>query len=362
MEECLLHGSESIPRGRSWRPLAYKIPHSNSDLSALVFQDQWTLSKQQTRSIGLFGADYEELADIAQTFQRSLPIRVCILPSHSPSPQHRADCYHQNICLEAACTTLIAVCDLYKCVIAPPNLTGVLSTTPITELLSHIRTVRITMRNAFQQLQYLATSPSTTRSRQDWLPTFLSTNILITTAVIFLDILGQFPSPYREQIWGPKWHDHIVEMRNGGYGILLQLLRANTNGINPLKMDCWTGAPPAKKSQDESSPFIISTPKSYTEATTPRYKKGIAPLPREKRKDKIDAPSYFWDTPGSVQPDQDVLLGNQSPAALHGLIALKGWQKRYGEHLDQGKDMFNKEMYAVAMIRPVAYLSKIFEF
>lgn len=76
MEECLLLGPETLPRGRSWRPLAYKIPHSNSDLSKLVFQDQWTLSKQQTRSIGLFGADYEELADIAQTFQRSVPIRV----------------------------------------------------------------------------------------------------------------------------------------------------------------------------------------------------------------------------------------------------------------------------------------------
>jgi len=88
--------------------------------------------------------------------------------------------------------------------------------------------------------------------------------------------------------------------------------------------------------------------------------KGIAPI-STKRKDKIETPSYFWDTPGNPQPDEDVLLGNQSPAALQGLKALKRWQVKYGEHLKQGEHMFTKELYALAMIRPVAALYKVFD-
>lgn len=271
----------------------------------------------------------------------------------------------QNICLEAACTTLIAACDLYKCVIAPPNPSGIRLTTPIAEVLSHIRTVRITLRNAFQQLQYLALSPSTTRSRQDWLPVFLSAAMLATTAIVFLDLLGQFPSPYREQIWGEKWHNHIAGMRDGGYGMLLNVLRANTNGVNPLKLDCWEAQPKPKPKGEVVSPFIISTPKSYTKArspTVPKDKgKGVAPI-STKRADKVESPSYFWDTPGNMQSMQDILLGNQSPAALQGMVKLKDWQRNYGEHLQLGDIMLSKKIYALPTIHPIGGLTKIFNF
>lgn len=151
-------------------------------------------------------------------------------------------------------------------------------------------------------------------------------------------------------------------MRRGGYGVLLNLLKANTNGINPLKLDCWNDELGITK--EEKSPFIISTPSSYTKQPSPRVPKGkgkavtpsIKPNP-----DKTDTPSYFWDNPGSFQLEQNILLGNQSPQALQGLIALKAWHTKYQEHLNQGHNMFAKELYALAMIRPIAGLAKVFE-
>lgn len=146
--------------------------------------------------------------------------------------------------------------------------------------------------------------------------------------------------------------------------MLLNLLRINTNGVNPLKLDCWVEEPEPVRTS-EASPFIISTPKSYTKVQPPRglksKGKGVAPA-SVKRAEKIENPSYYWDTPSKIQPTQDILLGNQSPAALHGLIALKTWQARYGEHLRQGEDMFAKDLYSLALIHPIAGLAKVFEY
>lgn len=153
-------------------------------------------------------------------------------------------------------------------------------------------------------------------------------------------------------------------MRRGGYGVLLNLLKANTNGVNPLKLDCWKDN--SEKAVGESSPFIISTPSNYNKQSTKvrAKEKGKAALTLpvlKTRPDKIEPASYFWETPGTLHSDQDVLLGNQSPAALQGLIALKAWHLKYEEHLKQGQNMFAKELYALAMIRPIAGLAKVFD-
>ena len=51
-----------------------KTPNQKEyDFGTLVFQDRWTLSKQQAESTRLFGDDYVELANIAQIYQLSLP-------------------------------------------------------------------------------------------------------------------------------------------------------------------------------------------------------------------------------------------------------------------------------------------------
>lgn len=198
-------------------------------------------------------------------------------------------------------------------------------------MITHVRTVRITLRNAFQHLQHLALSPTPTRDRKDWFPTFLSAVIITMAAITFMDILGSCPSPYKERIWGLDWGQRIKEMRHGGYGMLIGVLRANTNGVNPLKLTCWTEDAAADR-------FIIETPTTYEKGKrVPRF-----PATEAER-------------------ERDVLLGRQSPAALRGMLELKRWQARYRNDLVIGEDMFQKEMYAQAMMRPVASLWKIFE-
>jgi len=149
-------------------------------------------------------------------------------------------------------------------------------------------------------------------------------------AITFIDILGSCPSPYKERIWGVDWGERVKEMRHGGYGMLIGVLRANTNGVNPLKLNCWA--------EETSDPFIIETPTSYEKGKR---------IPRS-----VSSPAG---------KERDVLLGRQSPAALKGMLELKRWQERYRDDLMIGEDMFQKEMYAQAMMRPVASLWKIFE-
>jgi hypothetical protein len=52
------------------------LPKGNEqefDFGSLVFQDRWTLSKQQIESTKLFGEDYAELANLARLYQLSTP-------------------------------------------------------------------------------------------------------------------------------------------------------------------------------------------------------------------------------------------------------------------------------------------------
>jgi hypothetical protein len=230
------------------------------------------------------------------------------------------------------------VCDLYKSVIAVPS-----DKTPqsisIPKVLKCFQTTRITVRNAFQQLEMLALSPSSLRDRQDWFPAFLSACIVAISAIIFLDLLVVFPSPYREQIWGTEWHDRVVEMRNGGYGFLLGLMRANSMGVHPLKMDCWA---------EDSNHFVNVTPDSFPLGSGPSQSK------RKKVK-------YAKSAELEAGRERHILLGMNSPAALQGVLALKAWHVKYNDHLKQGEDMFSKSLYHLATMKPVGLLWRIFE-
>ena len=73
MEDVLAFAPSNMPRVRSWRMLSLPNDQKNLNFSTLVFQDRWTLSRQQAESTRLFGEDYAELAKIAQFYQLSLP-------------------------------------------------------------------------------------------------------------------------------------------------------------------------------------------------------------------------------------------------------------------------------------------------
>lgn len=172
------------------------------------------------------------------------------------------------------------------------------------------------------------------------------------TAIIFLDILIACPSPYKEQIWGATWHDRIVEMRNGGYGMLVALLKANSKGVNPLKMDIWT-------KENEQSPFINVTPESYSpEQMSP----GASHGKKRRRTNKVESEKARQTSiEMDAERERNILLGTNSPQALQGLLALKAWYLKYHDHLKQGEDMFSKSLYMLAAMKPVAGLWRIFE-
>ncbi|KAG9242876.1 hypothetical protein BJ878DRAFT_543847 [Calycina marina] len=308
MEDSLLSGPAFIERSRSWRGFMLERPHIQYDFEALNQpSDQWVTTVKQARSTLLWGEDCTELLEIVRNYQNNF---------NKP-----------NLSLQATAISLSAVCDLYNCFVTAPTRP---SHCAVQDIVAHVRTVRITLRAAFQHLQHLALSPTPTRERKDWFPTFLSAVMITMAAITFVDILGSAQPPYREQIWGNDWGERVKEMRHGGYGMLIGVLRANTNGVNPLKLKCWT--------EEKSDPFIIETPKSY--------KKGKQSL-RE--------------TSSPAEREREILLGRQSPAALRGVLELKKWQEKYKADLEIGENMFVKEIYAQAMMRPVASLWKVFE-
>lgn len=78
MEDSLKLVPSDVPKPYSWRILPM-------DTAPQIYQgrdsdsvDQWALSKAQARSTILFTVEYEELADIAMKYQRTLAQPVCI--------------------------------------------------------------------------------------------------------------------------------------------------------------------------------------------------------------------------------------------------------------------------------------------
>jgi hypothetical protein len=358
MEEVLSLAPHNMPRSRSWRMLPKQIQPIKNELDEEGFQYRWSFSKRLVRATQLFSDDFEELANIAQLYQLYSPTKVrSQLNSLSPTPVTNwltYFCYFKSKSLETCCTALIYVCELYNTIIGVPSSSRTPQTISIPKLISAIRAARTTVRHAFQQYQKLATCDS--RDRQDWVPAFLTASILTVAAIVFLDITVACPPPYREQIWGEAWNERIIEMRNGGYGMLIGLLKANSGGVNPLKMECWTEEAPSVP----SDPFINATPESYSpDGKSLDAGQRHQPPPKKKsKKSKATTPSSAR---LDMERERNILLGFNSPAALQGMLALKEWNQKYSDILKQGEDLFSQSPFRMATTSPTASLWRIFE-
>jgi hypothetical protein len=100
-------------------------------------------------------------------------------------------------------------------------------------------------------------------------------------------------------------------MRHTGYQLLVDMLKASTNGVNPMKQKCWS-------SDDDREGELKKIEERYT------------------------------------------LLGVDT-AALDGLVALKAWQEQYDRILDAGRVMLAADFYTVARIPAIAGLCKVFD-
>lgn len=207
--------------------------------------------------------------------------------------------------LEASCTLLIATCKLYQCFINTPDCTEIIE---LPEIIKRAATVRISLKKTFVLVQQLCLSTK----RTEWFPAFLSACLATCAAIVFLDTAIAVPSPVRELIWG-NFHETRAGLRQGGYQLLVDLLRASTNGANPIKQECWKSGNLTKEEE------VQKMKERYT------------------------------------------LLGVDS-AAMDGLIALNAWQEKYKNSLDEGRAMFAADAYSIARIRPIAGLCKMFDF
>jgi len=140
--------------------------------------------------------------------------------------------------------------------------------------------------------------------------------------------------------------------------MLLGLLRANSNGVNPLKLACWTANnTPSASTNPINDPFINITRESYSPESASQGSK--------KRKKNNQAPAIPVD-PGQkarnwdAERERNILLGLNSPAALQGMIALKSWHDRYSNQFKQGEDMFLNNLH-IATISPIVGLWRLFE-
>ena len=135
--------------------------------------------------------------------------------------------------------------------------------------------------------------------------------------------------------------------------MLVALLKANSKGVNPLKLDCWT-------KEASPNPFINVTSESYSpEQMSPGAGQGSK---KRRRGNKVDPEKARQKSiEAEAERERNILLGINSPAALQGMLALRAWYLKYHDHLKQGEDMFSKSLYMLATMKPVAGLWRIFE-
>ncbi|EMR80473.1 hypothetical protein ACHAPC_000733 [Botrytis cinerea] len=372
--QALAHVEENlraIPRNtlktKTWRMFSAERAEKafDHDFENTVFRDHFVLAQEQARSTGVFDEKYSDLMAIAQSYQESI-----LQPNKS---------------LEASCRILIECCELYKCFITttmPP------APIPVLNLLEKIRTTRSTMRRAFKEYQALALAPSDFRSRRDWLPSFLSACSLAISAVVFIDMMVAVPSPYKERIWGVAWQERITQIRHGGYGMMLEVLRANTKNVNPLELSCWdqdfgmdTNFQALNNAYDSvaGNQYMnaqYNTGYGLDPSSNPQFSYGLAtPTTQDFAPDimyaNLDYDQAYYNNwqqmqfrmqkQAKAEEERRILLGDTSPEALQGMIAVKTWQMRNFEHLKLGENIFKKDLYRQATINPIAGLWRIFD-
>ena len=137
--------------------------------------------------------------------------------------------------------------------------------------------------------------------------------------------------------------------------MLLEVLIANTKGVNPLELGCW-----GEENMASKTPLLGTSTSHGTEQYPFNFR-----IPDSSKR----ACLRFYDSRdgqggkgfGRATQERHTLLGEESPAALNGIVELKQWQKRYSGHLKQGEKMFTMNLFQQAVVSPIAALWRFFE-
>lgn len=204
-----------------------------------------------------------------------------------------------------SCLLLNATCKLYECFVATAGSTDSVS---YAEIARRTSAVRNSLRPTMLLIQKLCLSTK----RVDFFPAFLSAIIATCSAILFVDITGAVPPSLRDLIWGDLY-TIVSGMRAGAYDLLVDLLRASTNGFNPVR-------------QQQS--WAVGNSNN-----------------QEAQNNEL----------------RQVLLGDD-PAAKQGLIEVKAWYEKHKSTLEEGRNMMNAGAYAAARVAAIGSLCKIFDF
>jgi hypothetical protein len=98
MEDVLSSAPTNMPRSRSWRMLPHKNQVIKYDSGEEGFHYRWNYLKRLVMSTQMFSDDFAELANIAQMYQVSIPVKVCpqLSLNHSISSAQNALMHYWN--------------------------------------------------------------------------------------------------------------------------------------------------------------------------------------------------------------------------------------------------------------------------
>lgn len=169
---------------------------------------------------------------------------------------------------------------------------------------------------------------------------------------------------------------------------MLEVLRANTKNVNPLELSCWdqdfgmdtnfqalnNAYDPVAGNQYMNAQY--NTGYGLDPSSNPQFSYGLAtPTTQDFAPDimyaNLDYDQAYYNNwqqmqfrmqkQAKAEEERRILLGDTSPEALQGMIAVKTWQMRNFEHLKLGENIFKKDLYRQATINPIAGLWRIFD-
>ena len=179
-----------------------------------------------------------------------------------------------------------------------------------------IGSFKINIRPKFHKTFMLTERLCLSSRPTEWFAATMSVSLATCAAIVFIDTMIAIPSLIREHIWGDL-PTRRAWMRHGSYNMLVDLLRANTKGLNPLNLP------------------VLQPVEASTETR---------PLP--SRQGTVDS--------------LHTLLPPIDQGSLTGGRRLKGWLDRNQASMRSAMEMLRMDLYAMDEIRPIGNLCKVY--
>jgi hypothetical protein len=300
--------------------------------ATLGIRGWWDECARRVRTTGVFGAELDELMDIAKEFQATSQREVPILSACSNALAATVDFYH----------TFVSTVHGYE----DPN-TAPAEPNPFASA-EGLRATISTLRSSLNTAWKACLTAAIQGRRNNWLPAFLAICIYVPSQTILLDATLAVPQAARAAVWRDI-RDLFKDIRQKHYAMAIDLLRIVARGAWPLGLNCWG--------------MVDSTTLKRTDGKATDSK-----APSETRKDSHqtgngdDAAS---DTkPELVRDPEGLRLVDGDVPSFDGFCALKAWGERYQDVFQTyGQMLYGRAPFedTVAVAPPITALFRVFD-